>query len=203
MPKTINETLAIIILVVIAAAVGGYILWQIKQPIEPTQQIESQNQATTTQEATQTNAAAQEMAGWKTYASEKWGYQIKYPVNFYIKGNLNLTYPGQEGGLDFIVSNVENMGIQDVGPNESVHVDVYTLPAEGKSLNEYVQGKGMKSILLGGIEAFQSSDDVHLAIYAKKGNFIYVIRGENKNNNNKKIDVEKSWEIMKTFRFVD
>ena len=158
-----------------------------------------------------------EIADWKIYQSVKWGYKISYPATLYTKGDEVQKYPGQEGAQDLIISDIENMGIQDIMPEEKIHIDIYTTPSKEKSLDQFVDEYKIggeiynkETIILGKDKAvrFVKKDEFEggtLYILAKKGYFIYVVRGTNTKNNDPLTDddYKQMQKIMETFRFIE
>lgn len=70
---------------------------------------------------------------WETYTDDAWGFSIKFPKEFYYKVHpQGETYPGEEcmtcgnGGQLLIISDQREMGVQDYGINENVHIVVQT-----------------------------------------------------------------------------
>lgn len=79
MPK-INPILAIVIIGILAAIIGGIIWWQCQQPVSKVLPINGQVE----QPETQQNVPEQaELSGWKTYTNEEYGFSFKYPNNWY------------------------------------------------------------------------------------------------------------------------
>ncbi len=81
----INTTLAIVIIAVVAAAIGGYIWWQCQQP---TSTASPTSEQAGRQQETQQNAQEKaELAGWKTYTNEGYEFEFRYPNNFLLDEN--------------------------------------------------------------------------------------------------------------------
>lgn len=79
----------ILIVLLIAAAVGGYFIYQnqIKPTLPPiTQPTPSQIAAPAPTDAdTTVNTEASRSANWKTYTNSKYGFSLKYPAGYVIK----------------------------------------------------------------------------------------------------------------------
>ncbi|EKD58412.1 MAG: hypothetical protein ACD_56C00134G0001 [uncultured bacterium] len=79
---------------------------------------------------------------WKTFTNEGWGYFIKYPGHLFVRANTQGDkYPGDtstdiklasgkidswEGGQTMVMSDKEQMGIQDTMPDEKIHITILT-----------------------------------------------------------------------------
>jgi len=161
-------------------------------------------------------ATADETASWQTYSSIKWVYSIKFPKEYYYRGDEVQKDPaGGKGVQDLIISDVKDMNINgDNLAKEKIHVDVSTTESKGKTLANFVDTykigttSGRKDIKLGSSDAIQlnSSLDgggVRIYIFTRNNDFIYILRGE---SGNKTDTIESSnyvtmLKIMKTFSF--
>lgn len=137
-----------------------------------------------------------ETSDWKTYESEGWKYSIKYPSNLYIKSNpQGDKYPDDpstphDGGQTLIISDLEKMGIQDIMPEEKIHVDVLTMRKKSNQtlysyLKELIKHEGNESKIsetsINGIEGFEikTSEFLSISIFVNQGDWVYQLRGCN------------------------
>ena len=92
----IISPIVIVIIVIAVLGVGGFIAYiQYSEKITQKQELETENIENTTNDQQETNTEnteektadqlEPEIAGWKTYKSEKWGFQIDYPDNWTMK----------------------------------------------------------------------------------------------------------------------
>lgn len=215
--KLMNKkiTIAIISILALALVAGGFWVWKNKHKVEVIQQAE---QIENNQEL-EINTS-----DWKTYINEGWKYSIKYPSNLYIKPNAQGDkFPGDEstpfdGGQTLIISDIEKMGIQDVMPEERIHIIITTLKKEeGQSLYSYLVksfsfGDNISEVVVNGISGFQnksvneySSVTVSSSsVFLSRDNWVYYLyslndSGENFDSKNYKL-MKK---IISTFQLTD
>jgi len=151
---------------------------------------------------------------WETYTDEAWGFSIKFPKEFYFKVHpQGEKYPGEEcatcgnGGQLLIISDQEEMGIQDYGLNENVHVEVLV----DKDLNRVKRIKN-ESEKMGFIfsEKFLNDNkwsvanrDNNILVYRLvHGDYLYEINSRSIKQDN----IEESYKIIEsiisTFKFI-
>lgn len=183
----------LIILAVVVVLGGGYLLYAKYGKKSSTATSTTSPPATTTTPTanTTTPTITDETADWQTYTSKDYGYSIKFPQNLYYKGNKVQQYPDQSGAQDLIISDVQNMGIQDILANEKIHLDILVQPNDGKTLNQFVDDSKLggtisdkKEITLGSTQAIQFTlknefNEIIVYTFVLKGNNIYILRATN------------------------
>ncbi|MDO8639116.1 MAG: hypothetical protein Q7R43_06075 [Candidatus Daviesbacteria bacterium] len=90
MSKGFAPILILVGIVVVALAVGGYLLYQ--NQVKPVPIVAPQPIA-------QTSTSPDETANWKTYTNTKYGYSIKYPNDWHI------ILPGKDGDKSINIQN--------------------------------------------------------------------------------------------------
>jgi hypothetical protein len=176
--------------------------------------VSTTNSSSTSSASTGSVVTGDETSNWQTYSSSDYGYSIQFPKTMYFKGNKVQQMPGDVGAQDLIISDVQNMGIQDILPNEKIHIDVTTNASNGKTLAQFVDGYGLsgtisnkQTISLGSVQAIQLTDsgDVGLTVYTfvLKGNYAYIIRSTNglTNDNVNSENYAEMARIVGTFQF--
>jgi hypothetical protein len=147
-PTTIILT-AVITLVILGSALGAYIFFV---PIVLAPQAENQNQQPAVQrEEQQANIqpGRQEdsYAGWETYANEKYGFEIKYPLDWVYR-----EYPDTKQGAGFRLKSSPD----DVG-SEVVNISLRSRPVNFQKVpfEDYVKEAASQEI-----EGFMSSASI-------------------------------------------
>jgi hypothetical protein len=95
MTRSINTILAIGIIAVLAAVIGGVIWWQISQQAEEIAPVNEQTGQQLTEQPSDRGQApgeqniqeqtTDELAGWKTYRNERYGFEFRYPKDWVVK----------------------------------------------------------------------------------------------------------------------
>jgi len=115
----INTALLVLLVIVVAGAVG-YFIWAQKSPTTPTGQ-----QPTVQQPAIQLSSVKDETANWKTYRNEKYGFEFKYLSNFKISedetGRYILITPENKDEYQLAISGIRERGSLTIG--QFVHDD--------------------------------------------------------------------------------
>ncbi len=117
-----------------------------------------------------------ETANWKTYKNDLWGFEIKYPPDFYLE-------PVFGGAIR--ISSESNPGFQDIKPYEKVTIDIYRFPNyKNRSVDylfshhpDFMRGE---RILVGNELAVRLIDEDFLGVFTyfvRDDGYIYVIRG--------------------------
>mgnify|MGYP001592004221 CR=1 FL=1 len=123
----------IIIIVVIAGAVGYFVLMNKSTPI--TQQPMPTPATTQIKTSTPKPTPKDETANWKTYSNDRYRYTLKYPNNWYTDTTYSENDFTQRGPLedndliggDTTWSNYQNLGQYDLGTIPSDFAAVYLL----------------------------------------------------------------------------
>lgn len=168
---------------------------------------------------------------WKTYTNDGWGYAIKYPSNLYIKSNTQGDkFPGDtesdvrladgkvtawEGGQTLIISDKEKMGIQDIMPDERIHIAISTFKAnsnryKGQTWGQYFDdpNNGLQKIQTDNFVIYEGAGDYSREArqfyrYVIKDGWVYDLSG-GVYSGNKEIsfdDFELIKKIILTFEF--
>lgn len=91
--KGFANIILIVLVVVLAGTIGYFVLRQKQEPVIQ-QAITPPSTATTLQPTAPTSA--DEIANWKTYRNEKYGFEVKYPPSFEVREEWKI-YPGPRG----------------------------------------------------------------------------------------------------------
>ncbi len=95
--------------------------------------------------------------GWQSYEHEGWKYTIKYPSELFIKENAQGdAFPGDTstcpmcgfGGQTLIISDIQEMGVHDVGTDETIHIRISThKKSADETLDDFIErGKGEQRV---------------------------------------------------------
>jgi len=155
--------------------------------------LESQPTTTTTAPTTTSTPptitpTTDETANWQIYTSKDYGYSIKFPKDLYYKGDKVQQYPGEFGAMDLIISDIENMGIQDVMQNEKIHITVTTSKKSADdTLYEYLTKEGIKAssiseIAINNVKSYKiqpSASQTATSVYTVNNNIVYNLHGIN------------------------
>lgn len=197
-----NKKKIVIVVVVVILAVGAG-LWVLenrqKEISLKNNSVQNQQNAQSEQKNDETQEI--DMSDWKTYINDGWGYSIKYPPNLFIKPNAQGDkFPGDEsmpydGGQTLIISDKEKMGIQDVMPDERIHIRIITSKMKvNQSLVSYLKelysikditgndNIKISEILLNGVNAYEiqfKSKQPYISIFLNKNDWAYQLHGIN------------------------
>lgn len=215
--KSIIYANAALILAIVI--VGGFWVWRSNQKVGV---IEEQGQE---QEQSKNQQAEIDTSNWKTYQSDGWGYSIKYPDNLYIKADTQGDkFPGDtcpmcgNGGQTLIISDLENMGIQDVNPEEGIHVVVSTrklssiINEKNKTVENYLENnyKGkISKIKINDINVYkidpefgENKINISMSIFIVKDDWLYNLLGVNYSDKNlNSYNIKLMDKIFSTFKF--
>lgn len=188
----------ILIVILIAAAVGGYFVYttnysnnqtkhaqnvQITQTPAPTTTLESTSSAT----SPAPNGAG-ETANWKTYAHSN--FTFKYPDNWYSENNQN--YPGGNNVSFFLVGTKADHGYGDHKGNE---VFSFEFSEDSRSLEELKRDyyQNAVDLMVGGKPAIKTSFNL-LIVKPSKNKNLNIVGG---------IEAAKPYidQILLTFKF--
>ncbi|MDO8570435.1 MAG: PsbP-related protein [Candidatus Daviesbacteria bacterium] len=186
----------ILIIILIALAVGGYLLYQkqVKPVATPQPVIQPTSVPTISPSATD----SAETANWKTYTNSKYGFSFKYPQDYAIK---------EESERVFYIKNKENnvfaLWIYD-NPNNLSLKDY-----ESKNTNEktgfgpFVYYPNAESVKFQNLDAYYTNEEI--TCLSKCGSYIWITKdkiykltGSSKNKPDQILD-----EILSTFRFAN
>ena len=209
------KKISIIVLVVAIAALAGVVVWQNLAQSKPSSSLPKPSSALPPQ-ANQEQQPQVETAGWKTYRNEQYGFELKYPSEWYEKhfsvepsivtlqnvdcffciyagGPCGECYP--DAGVKIIIS-AENRQ-RDISLSELLNQcdDKITFDC--------------KNISIAGIDAVRVTRLVDIGaglpdIYVPNGNKIFRI---NYGDNSSKKDLRESYlsifdQILSTFKFL-
>lgn len=101
----------ILIIILIAVAVGGYLIYQTQtKPVVVPQVIQPSSAPVSTSSAT----SSAETANWKTYTNTKYGFSIQYPSDLIITSE-GYSSPGIEWGISWSKKSKEGMAQHGLG----------------------------------------------------------------------------------------
>jgi hypothetical protein len=183
----------ILIVILIALGIGGYILYQ-KQYQSLSQQV----------------LQIDEMSSWKTYTNTKFGYSIKYPdkwefiidersiwISPYPKDNDPSSY---YGGISIsVVDNPENLSITDFNKERQRGRGIKTGLLEESDYKQ-IKVNDLDGLIISGSQVPQPGGG-DAEIFIKKGLNIYVLThfiGKGKT-----VSDEEFNKILSTFKFTD
>jgi hypothetical protein len=216
MSKKILMAVAIIIIVIGVVAVVWSQVNKQRQVSTPTEELsDNQIQPQEQQNQNQHNQVVDPYEGWQTYRNTGWGYTIKYPRGLFIKENTQGDkFPGDtsrcpmcgHGGQTLIISDVKNMGIHDLMPNEKIHITISTHKKEdGQTLESYLgENLNYTNETVNGREAMAlKKNGKHFNLVIDNGNWFYFIHSESQNNEATSEDFATMDKIIKSFVFVE
>ncbi len=153
---------------------------------------------------------------WQTYTDEAWGFSIKFPKELYHRVHpQGEKYPGEEcltcgnGGQLLIISDQEEMGIQDIMLDENVHIELRTFKLFSTFKNEISWEENLKNredvfkSKFNGMEVFMiKSEEGSIPLFFVKDDWVYSISAADI----KQDEFEKTNDLMKkiklTFKFI-
>jgi hypothetical protein len=178
-----------------------------------------------------TNQEQFDSSNWKEYVSSGWGYSIKYPSDLYIKSDTQGDkFPGDtegdenvpkgwgtwDGGQTLIISDKERMGIQDIMPNERIHITINTFKIDsnrdkGQTWEQYFNStnNGLLKIKMDKFDIYEgvndySNEERQFYRYIVKGDWVFNLGGAVyfKNKQISSDDFELIKKIILTFEFI-
>jgi len=121
-----------------------------------------------TADSENSSSSAIDTSDWKTYTSETWGYSIKYPSNYYLEENETKPASGMSSNAPaLIISDQEEMGIQDILNTENTHISLIFETQEDTTLEKYFENKYSDSEKYSGKEEITLGDDKAIACEVK------------------------------------
>ena len=125
---------AVVLVTLLAVlALGGYAVWKNQTPastLSSTSNNSNNNPSTPSVDTT----------NWKTYQTDKYGFEIKYPSDVVIK---NLGYPEESIGLSFCGGEYSNAcGIRGAGSHSEIYLLRFNKDGARKELYSFVFGNG-------------------------------------------------------------
>lgn len=187
--KGISTPVALIIILILAASVGGYTLWQYteiqKEKTEPMSEIkipEKQN----------------ETSDWETYTNDKAKYELKYPPDFEVK---EPEYTATAEFIDVVKKNfpgwytIESHWILNPKGEVTAKQLVESLSNENKIITNFN---------INGVPAIKVTADSPLGgkfteIYIEKYGDVYIISYSSDNE----LGLKYFNQILSTFRFIE
>lgn len=159
-------------------------------------------------QATASPSPQPSMTDWKTYTNSVLGYEIKYPNNLFGKET--------DSSQRFIISDIEKMGIQDVMPEEKIHVNISVMDnSEGLGLKDFLnklmgtQANDLTAYSQNGMNGFKlelpydsGSVSAGVTVFFAKAKQVYVLVGLNYNPNMRTESIDLMKEILSTFKFI-
>lgn len=147
-------------------------------------------------------------SSWKTYTNSEFGYRLKYPANLYLKE--------RQEERRIIISDVENMGIQDVLPEEKIHVEVGVKDnTERVSLQSYLEKlmgtlNNVSAYSQNGLSGYKLQmahqsgiTGATVNLYFANGNNIYTIMAINYVSGLNSQDFNQMEQILSTFEIIN
>jgi hypothetical protein len=152
---------------------------------------------------------------WKTYTDDAWGFSIKFPKEFHYKVHTQgESYPGEEcvmcgnGGQLLIISDQEDMGIQDVELDERIHIVVST-SKENTPLDK-IEGYAYSKVEIGketGIlinpKNIELNEYCSVNLNIERNGWLYNVYGETHEVESRKDIHHLINQIMSTFQFTN
>jgi hypothetical protein len=152
-------------------------------------------------------------SNWISYKDEAWGFSIKYPRGLYIKKHTQgEKYPGEEcltcgnGGQLLIVSDFENMGIQDVMNYEGIHIVISSRKNNEKyfEISHVNQNDSKRKLNYEDKCSVISENTLHYSVSCVKNDWIFSLYSETYGKESKKeINKQIAKLIIQTFRFIE
>ena len=103
MKKERGNLLLGLLILVLVIVIGGMVVWQIRKGKKPSNTLTS-------------NQKRGELANWKTYRNEKYGFELKYPKNLSLTNEFGETYfsfpaPDRKGEAKIYISVEKNLSV--------------------------------------------------------------------------------------------
>lgn len=212
----------IVIIIAVVALAAGIISWKFAKkspaPIEtkPTAQPVPQNKVT--DESADLPATASATEGWQTYRNEKYGFEFKYPKDFYDIGELDGLYAYQK----YFSNKQINGDFNKIGPSD-VQLSLMVSKNEKESNNEEelrqikaieITVSEVKNITIGNLSAIQQLEDAtelkntdggcSLSSYFKKNGISHQIKLFSPGSCDTIKKFENNYnQILSTFKFIN
>jgi len=174
--KSFSKILILIIIIIITLVAGGFLAYQYL--LVPKEEVKVSEVKMLEEVKKPEEVTKDEIADWKTYKNEEYGFEIKYPKDWHAEAEANPTFPGQEPGvIKFGVS------FENYPPGEGYEKKdwrLILLGIEETSITKWLdtmketEGK-IEEITINSLRGYKAVNPVGIYAFVAKDKYVYSL----------------------------